>query len=104
MLTVEMVVLSLCLGNFNCPKLAEAYYAYNPEVKTFQKGLDKQVENIIKPGKEYIERSAIGPLMMYVVLPGATVYYKKEAVLTLSKHFSIKATTSETRATFTYNW
>jgi len=104
MLTVEMVIIGLCLGSFNCPKAVEGYYAYNPEVKTFQKGLDKQVENIIKPGKEYIEQSAVGPLVMYVILPGATVYYKKEAVFTLNKNLSIRAVPNETRMTYTYSW
>jgi len=92
---LEAFVLSMCVGQWNCQKATEAYYAGNKELQAAVIRYEKYGEKAV--GEE-------GKVAAMIIGPAVTLATHKTASVKLSSLLSIEASTTTQKLVFKWTF
>lgn len=82
---LELIILSLCIGNYACEPATTAYFSYNPVFKEFTQQIEANARR-----KTYELSGKTGQFIVFNgLVPLAGMVYKREASFSLHGPFGL---------------
>jgi len=89
---LELLVASLCLGDYACSDAAKGYYASRPALRRF----------IVDT--RHTVRDLVGETTMVVILPIASAAIKKQATVRLGRNTTLRVSEDDTTVSFAWTY